>query len=102
MRFLWLATLVTYLTIHVVYGKLVDLSYVTKACRDCLGGQQPQSVLLENVQTLTLVKGQKAAARRVSSIPQLKCVGGAARGAYEPDVVQCYNRGSNGIDIQVR
>ncbi|CAF1019005.1 unnamed protein product [Adineta steineri] len=59
-----------------------------------------QSVLLQNVQTLTLYKGQKTQARRVSSIPQIKCVGGSARGAYEPDVVQCYNRGSNGVDIQ--
>jgi hypothetical protein len=51
---------------------------------------------------LTLHKGQKTQARRVSSIPQIKCVGGSAKGAYEPDVVQCYNRGSDGVDIQVR
>jgi hypothetical protein len=53
------------------------------------------------VKTLTLQKGQRTEARRVSSIPQLKCVGGSAKGAYEPEVVQCYNRGSNGVDIQV-
>ncbi len=66
-----------------------------------LGGNH-RSVLLEDVKTLTLQKGQRTEARRVSSIPQLKCVGGSAKGAYEPDVVQCYNRGSNGVDIQVR
>ncbi len=47
-------------------------------------------------------KGQRTQARRVSSIPQLKCVGGSAKGVYEPDVVQCYNRGSDGVDVQVR
>ncbi|CAF4586187.1 unnamed protein product [Rotaria sp. Silwood2] len=65
-------------------------------------GNQQRSVLLEDVKTLTLHKGQRTEARRVSSIPQLKCIGGSAKCAYEPDVVQCYNRGSNGIDIQVR
>ena len=53
------------------------------------------------MKTLTLQKGQRTQARRVSSIPQLKCVGGSAKCAYEPDVVQCYNRGSNGVDVQV-
>lgn len=66
-----------------------------------LGGNQPKSVLLEDVRTLTLYKGQRTQARRVSSIPQLKCVGGSGKGSYEPDVVQCYNRGSNGVDIEV-
>ena len=68
--------------------------------RTCLAGQQ-RSVLLEDVKTLTLQKGQRTEARRVSAVPQLKCVGGAAKGAFEPEVVQCYNRGSNGVDIQV-
>ncbi|CAF1209062.1 unnamed protein product [Rotaria sordida] len=63
-------------------------------------GGQHRSVLLEEVKTLTLHKGQRTEARRVSSVPQLKCVGGSAKCAFEPDVVQCYNRGSNGIDIQ--
>ena len=66
-----------------------------------LGGNQPKSVLLEDVRTLTLQRGQRTQAKRVSSIPQLKCIGGSAQGAYEPDTVQCYNRGSNGVDIQV-
>ncbi|CAF1435819.1 unnamed protein product [Adineta ricciae] len=82
MKLVFLIAITTYLTIHLVQG----------------GNQQ--SVLLQNVQTLTLYKGQRTQARRVSAVPQLKCVGGSARGAFEPDVVQCYNRGSNGIDIQ--
>jgi len=66
-----------------------------------LGGNQHRSILLSDVSTLTLHKGQRTQARRVSSIPQLRCVGGSAKGQYEPDVVQCYNRGTDGVDIQV-
>jgi len=64
------------------------------------GGNQHRSILLSDVSTLTLHKGQRTQARRVSSIPQLRCVGGSAKGQYEPDVVQCYNRGTDGVDIQ--
>ena len=39
--------------------------------------------------------------RRAAPVPQLKCVGGTARGKYEPEVVQCYNRGFDGTDYQV-
>ncbi|CAF0739017.1 unnamed protein product [Didymodactylos carnosus] len=63
-------------------------------------GAQQKSVLIEDVKTLTLHKGQKTQARRTSPIPQLKCTGGSARCAFEPDTVQCYNQGSDGVDIQ--
>ena len=33
---------------------------------------------------------------------QLTCVGGSAKGMFVPQTVQCYNRGSDGYDIQVR
>ena len=29
-----------------------------------------------------------------------KCVGGSAQGEFNPGVVQCYNRGWDGIDVQ--
>ena len=32
----------------------------------------------------------------------MKCVGGSAKGEFVPEVVQCYNRGSDGYDVQVR
>jgi len=33
----------------------------------------------------------------------LKCVGGSAScSAFKPQTVQCYNRGSDGYDVQVR
>jgi len=39
--------------------------------------------------------------RRSSPIPQLQCRGGSAGcSAFIPDVVQCYNRGSDGLEIQ--
>ena len=39
--------------------------------------------------------------RRSSPVPQLKCVGGTAGcHAFQPKVVQCINRGSDGYDVQ--
>jgi len=67
-----------------------------------LGNNQNQRVLLGDVRVLTLYKGRQTQGRRVSPIPQIKCIAGSAKCAYEPDVIQCYNQGSDGIDIQVR
>ena len=33
-------------------------------------------------------------------MPQLKCIGGSAQGEFNPGVVQCYNRGLDGMEIQ--
>lgn len=60
------------------------------------------SVLLSNVQTLTFRAGRKTAARRVSAIPQLTCVGGNAKGLYEVDVLRCKNAGSDYDDANVQ
>ncbi len=67
-----------------------------------LGENHDQCVLLRDVKVLTLHKGRQTQARRVSSIPQIKCIGGSAKCAYEPETIRCYNQGSDGIDIQVR
>lgn len=40
--------------------------------------------------------------RRVSPTFQLKCVGGSAKGAFTPKVVQCANQGFDGSDVQWR
>ncbi|KAL9105339.1 MAG: hypothetical protein Q9187_008727, partial [Circinaria calcarea] len=53
------------------------------------------SILLSNVKTLTLRKELKTSHRRVSAVPQLKCVGGNAKGLYEVDVLRCNNQGSD-------
>ncbi|KAF7191745.1 Store-operated calcium entry-associated regulatory factor [Pseudocercospora fuligena] len=52
------------------------------------------AVKLSQVRTLTLRNDAKTSHRRVSAIPQLKCVGGNARGKYEVDVMRCTNSGS--------
>jgi hypothetical protein len=66
-----------------------------------LGENQDQHVLLKDIKVLTLYKGEQTQARRVSSIPQIKCIAGSAKCAYEPDIIRCYNQKSNGIDTQV-
>jgi len=57
-------------------------------------------VRLQDVQVLTLHQGKMTTGRRSSPVPQLNCVGGSARGMFNPQVVQCYNRGWDGVDVQ--
>lgn len=58
-------------------------------------------VRLEDVQTLTLYDGRMTTGRRSSPVPQMSCVGGSAGcHSFKPQVVQCYNRGSDGYDVQ--
>ncbi|XP_062286329.1 store-operated calcium entry-associated regulatory factor [Scomber scombrus] len=59
------------------------------------------SVLLRDVQVLTLYKDRYTTARRSSPVPQLQCVGGSAGcQAFIPEVVQCQNKGWDGVDVQ--
>ncbi|KAK5866661.1 hypothetical protein PBY51_020833 [Eleginops maclovinus] len=58
------------------------------------------SVLLRDVQTLTLYRGRYTTARRSSPVLQLQCVGGSAGCRFSPDVVQCQNKGWDGVDVQ--
>ncbi|XP_074641514.1 store-operated calcium entry-associated regulatory factor-like [Tubulanus polymorphus] len=56
---------------------------------------------LSDIQVLTLYNGKMTNARRSSPIPQVKCIGGTAGcNSFTPNVVQCYNRGSDGYDVQ--
>uniref|UniRef100_A0A0M3J4C6 Store-operated calcium entry-associated regulatory factor n=1 Tax=Anisakis simplex TaxID=6269 RepID=A0A0M3J4C6_ANISI len=48
-------------------------------------------VRLEDVTTLTLVKGQMTAGRRSAPVPQLQCIGGSAKGRYEPRVSSSFS-----------
>ena len=64
-------------------------------------GNDPGKVLLKDVQTLTLRDGKMTTGRRSSPVHQLKCVGGSAQDKFRPQVVQCYNRGWDGQDVQV-
>ncbi|XP_059198130.1 store-operated calcium entry-associated regulatory factor [Centropristis striata] len=59
------------------------------------------SVILRDVQVLTLYKDRYTTARRSSPVPQLQCVGGSAGcQAFVPMVVQCQNKGWDGVDVQ--
>ncbi|XP_067886510.1 store-operated calcium entry-associated regulatory factor [Heterodontus francisci] len=65
------------------------------------GAHDSERVLLREVQTLTLYSGQYTTGRRTSPVPQLQCVGGTAGcSAFFPHVVQCYNKGWDGYDVQ--
>lgn len=55
----------------------------------------PEKILLKNVKTLTLRDGLKTTHNRISPVPQLKCIGGTAKGLYEVDVLRCKNQGSS-------
>ncbi|KAI9714756.1 MAG: hypothetical protein M1820_000045 [Bogoriella megaspora] len=85
--------------------KLFKLSSLTLCASASLGhaARKPaDSVLLSNVQTLTLRNGLKTSHRRVAAVPQLKCVGGNAKGLYEVDVMRCKNAGADYDDDNVQ
>lgn len=57
-------------------------------------------IKLKDVTTLTLYHGQWTTGRRTRPVPQLQCIGGTAMCKFLPKTVQCYNRGSDGVDVQ--
>jgi len=64
-------------------------------------GQKYEKIRLRDVQVLTLRAGEMTTGRRSSPVPQLSCVGGSGAGrGWEPSVVQCYNRGWDGREVQ--
>lgn len=64
-------------------------------------GWNEGSVLLRDIQVLTLYKGRYTTGRRSSPVPQLQCVGGSAGcHTFVPEVVQCQNKGWDGVDVQ--
>ncbi|CAG8621473.1 1695_t:CDS:10, partial [Gigaspora rosea] len=63
---------------------------------------QDVKVLLEDVKTITLYRGKLTAGRRNNPIEQMSCVGGDACHMYTPDVIQCTNTGSDGLDVNWR
>ncbi|KAI0236341.1 hypothetical protein LSAT2_013093 [Lamellibrachia satsuma] len=66
-----------------------------------LGSGGNDRVLLQEISVLTLYHGRTTTSRRTSPIPQIKCIGGSAGcSSFTPQVVQCYNRGSDGFDVQ--
>lgn len=60
------------------------------------------AVLLSDVQVLTLYQNRITTGRRGAPVSQLVCTGGNAQWEAEKeiDIVQCYNQGSDGREIQ--
>ena len=56
-------------------------------------------IKLKDIQVLTLKPNEWTTGRRSKPVPHLQCVGGYCD-AIKGETVQCYNRGSDGIDIQ--
>ncbi|KAF7634042.1 hypothetical protein Mgra_00006567 [Meloidogyne graminicola] len=61
-------------------------------------GEARQKILLSSISVLTLYRGSYTEGSK--PIPQLECIGGTASGRHSPKVVQCYNKGSDGRDVQ--
>ena len=55
-------------------------------------------IKLTDIKTLTLKVGHQTTGRRSSPVPQLQCTGHLCN--YAPDVIQCTNKGTDGIDVQ--
>ncbi|KRX26479.1 Store-operated calcium entry-associated regulatory factor [Trichinella nelsoni] len=76
-----------------------DFSFKLEAVRASESSSSDR-IRLRDVEVLTLKDGAYTSGRRVTPIPQLKCVGGTAGCTYfRPHVVQCYNRGTDGSDV---
>jgi len=58
-----------------------------------------ESVRLQDIDVLTFTNGEYTRGRRRSAVPQLKCVGGSAKGKYEPHTAMCKNIGFDGRDV---
>ncbi|XP_022251066.1 store-operated calcium entry-associated regulatory factor-like isoform X2 [Limulus polyphemus] len=64
-------------------------------------GWGSHKVKLKDVEVLTLYHGKMTTGRRSPPVPQLQCIGGSAGcSAFVPQVVQCYNKGSDGNSVQ--
>uniref|UniRef100_A0A914MXI2 Store-operated calcium entry-associated regulatory factor n=1 Tax=Meloidogyne incognita TaxID=6306 RepID=A0A914MXI2_MELIC len=61
-------------------------------------GEARQKILLTSLPVLTLYRGSYTEGYK--PIKQLECIGGTASGMHSPKVVQCYNKGSDGRDVQ--
>lgn len=85
----------TGLQLHQDYNKVMIIFLA-------LGWGSSDKIKLTDVNVITLQQGRMTNSRRTHPVPQLQCVGGTAGcSAFTPRVVQCYNRGSDGYDVQV-
>lgn len=67
-----------------------------------VGWTDLSAVQLTKIDSITFRSGKKTIGRRLSTVPQLKCIDGGTAGCnmfLTPRVVQCKNMGSAGIDV---
>ncbi|XP_044274841.1 store-operated calcium entry-associated regulatory factor [Varanus komodoensis] len=82
-------------------ARLLPLLVVLTGTGLAWGWAEHERILLREIQALTLYAGKHTNYRRTSPVPQLQCTGGSAGcSAYAPEVVQCYNKGWDGYDVQ--
>ncbi|XP_051876488.1 store-operated calcium entry-associated regulatory factor [Pristis pectinata] len=87
-------------------GGVTEMSGLGVVAWLCLGAlveaaHDSERILLREVQALTLYNGRYTNGRRTNPVPQLQCVGGTAGcTSFIPQVVQCYNKGWDGYDVQ--
>ncbi|KAF2199277.1 DUF1183-domain-containing protein [Delitschia confertaspora ATCC 74209] len=62
---------------------------------EALRSDANKKVKLSQVQSLTLRKDKMTSHRRVSAIPQLKCISGSGCPHYQIDILRCKNSGSD-------
>lgn len=63
---------------------------------------QSDRVKLSDLKLLRLYRDRFTQSKRTPSVPQLKCINSFYRcQQYAPFAVQCYNTGSDGVEIQV-
>jgi hypothetical protein len=65
------------------------------------GAYSKDRVRLSDIDVFTAKSTHFTAARRVSPVQQMSCVGGSAAGSgHHPSAIQCYNRGWDGRAVQ--
>jgi hypothetical protein len=79
------------LSIIMILVSIISLNSLVESRKD--------RIKLKDVEVLTLTSGKWTTGRRTKPVPQLQCVSGYCN-LFQPQTVQCYNRGSDGIDIQ--
>ena len=80
----------------------ISLTLILLCVLSCSAQSHFSKILLQNEEKIVLRDGQMTNARRVSPIPQLRCMGGSAgcRSTPTPNLVICSNIGSQGGEVR--
>lgn len=81
-------------------GISIVFSYYLIPLLGCTIAWGSDKIKLTDLKTITLYSGKMTNGRRTAPVPQLHCTGGSAGCSFVPHVVQCYNKGFDGYDVQ--